>query len=358
MVSIIPNNWIESNVLISRDVTYPNFVHALDFNKLGDILDKPTESLMLDRTITKGNSFISIIDAQNYARYWHGYLIILRPLLVFTDIKGIYWINMFVFYILLGTLLYYLATRTKPSYSLFLLISMIPAHFYIIPCCMQYIGVFLISFIASIITLKKDQLDFGLLMFIVGCLTSFFDFLTAPLITLILPLSIYMLLLDRRLTIKEQISHILLFSAIWSAGYVLFWASKWVIGSLILQRNILAEANDRISLRAGTYNLSRAMSVIGTIGVYFGSNMKLLGISILAEFTGIAILSIKKEFSFCWKLIIQGIPLLWYFLTANHSLMHDYMTYRNVIVISFLGLILLKNAWDCILSKDNSPFKK
>ena len=97
LVSLIPNDLILKNVINSQQIAYPNFAHALDFSKLADILDKPTEALMLNRTLLDGNRFLSIMDSQDYARYWHGYLIVLRPLLVFTDITGIYFVNMFIY---------------------------------------------------------------------------------------------------------------------------------------------------------------------------------------------------------------------------------------------------------------------
>ena len=345
LVSLIPNKLILNNVSLSQEIAYPNFAHALDFNKLADILDKPTEALMLNRTLLEGNAFHSIMDAQNYARYWHGYLIVLRPLLVFTDITGIYYVNMFVFYGLLAVLLYYIAVKLKPSYAVFLMLAMVPAHFYIIPCCMQYIGVFVIAFISSIIVLRNQDCDIGLLLFITGCLTSFFDFLTAPLITLILPLSLYLLMKEKQLSVKDQLLSVVKYSILWGIGYVFFWASKWVIGSLVLQKNVLLEANDRIYLRAGTYSLSRSMSVIGTVGVYFGSNMRLMGACIMMELVAFIALLIKKEYTALWKILVQCIPLVWYYLTANHSLMHDYMTYRNVIVIVLLSLIIIECAY-------------
>ena len=347
IVSLIPNRMVEANVTYSRNFAPSGeYVNALDFKIRGSILDKPTESVMLKNSLNNEsmNPLKSIMDAQNYARYWHGYLIVLRPLLVFTDITGIYYVNMFVFYGLLAVLLYYIAVKLKPSYAVFLMLAMVPAHFYIIPCCMQYIGVFVIAFISSIIVLRNQDCDIGLLLFITGCLTSFFDFLTAPLITLILPLSLYLLMKEKQLSVKDQLLSVVKYSILWGIGYVFFWASKWIIGSLVLQKNVLLEAGNSLNERTGTFYMSRSLSVVGVINVYFGFHTIYMAVCIAIEVFAFTVLVMKKKHCIFWKLLIQIIPIIWYFLTSNHSLQHNFMTYRNVIVIAWLGIILVESA--------------
>ena len=104
LTSLIPNSLIRNNVetslqKIPEGVTEPMFL----YDRRSSIRDCVSERIMLKTAINNDSmdSFQSIMDANDYARYWHGYLVFLRPLLLFFDIEGIYFINQIVFFTLL-----------------------------------------------------------------------------------------------------------------------------------------------------------------------------------------------------------------------------------------------------------------
>ena len=84
---------------------------------------------------------------------------------------------------------------------------------------------------------------------------------------------------------------------------------------------------------------------------YFGGKTLYTGIAIGLEIPPLFYLVGKKDKTIPWKLAIQVMPLLWYFVLANHSLMHDYMTYRNVIIIVFLELVMWIDVWEVLKEK-------
>lgn len=47
--------------------------------------DRPTEGAMLRATIKPNEDILNTVMIPSYARYWHGYIIIIRPLLNFID---------------------------------------------------------------------------------------------------------------------------------------------------------------------------------------------------------------------------------------------------------------------------------
>ena len=51
-------------------------------------------------------------------------------------------------------------------------------------------------------------------------------------------------------------SSIIVKSFLWGIGYLCMWFSKWIIASVIMKKNIILEAIDRIFLRTGNTTLT------------------------------------------------------------------------------------------------------
>lgn len=344
IVSAIPNSWIEQNINTSFAVTTADYypvVHPFTYRNA--LIDTPTEHIMLELCSTDGNNILQNAMIPTYDRYWHGYLVILKPLLIITDTAGICSLNMVIFYGLLIYLLWLIATKIKPVYAFLLFMAMIPAHFYLIPLCMQYIGVFIIALIASVWVMKSDSVDIGKCLFICGCCTSFFDFLTTPLVTLLFPLTLYYLKNQNKYSYKEWTKKLFIYCFIWAVGYLLFWASKWVISSFVLNKNVIYEAVERASMRSGEseYVTNRLVAVAGVFLTYCYKT-PILAVALVLEILGVLYQIIKKN-KYVWNLLfIQCIPIAWYFILANHSVNHSYMTYRGLIILFFIEAILIK----------------
>lgn len=126
----------------------------------------------------------------DYARYWHGYLTILKPLLCLFDYGDIREILKFTGL----AMLIYLCVLLERAHMARMIPAFIAAmaymEFHTVGMSMQYTWVFFIAILFSIIILKKrEQLVFSSIPFLmIGMLTSYFDFLTYPLFTLGIPL--------------------------------------------------------------------------------------------------------------------------------------------------------------------------
>ena len=201
------------------------------------MIDNFTDSLMISHAINGSNSnpFVKSLENQrfseadkdqrivikdylntgtsnqtiNYNRYWHGYLTILKPALFLFEYTTLKTINLVVsiVLILLASILFY--KKTNLTYALGFIGSILVLQPYIISQCLQYSSTYYISLISIIlILLKYDKekylSDYIYLFVIIGCLTSFFDLLTAPLITFGLPL-LTLISLDKNTKLKEVI---------------------------------------------------------------------------------------------------------------------------------------------------------
>ena len=192
--------------------------------------------------------------------------------------------------------------------------------------------------------------------FIIGGLTCFFDFLTTPVLSLGLPLLIYVLLNRRsgdwKLVIKSTLC--------WGLGYASIWMTKWVLVSALTDYNMIADAVSQVFLRMG---ISSGNGVnpeeeqgnvlferIGETFVDLPSNpTMLLILFFLGIVCGIFFLLPKKKHAYknnIAYILIALIPIVWYIMLGNHTGIHWRFTHRSLAVTIFAGLLFLMNSID------------
>ncbi len=91
----------------------------------------------------------------NYARYWHGYLSILRTLLIFFDIAGIRKILLIIFIILFIWLIKLIKEKIGITASMIFAISLILEGYFYVSYSLESAPVFIVMMISSIILLKR-----------------------------------------------------------------------------------------------------------------------------------------------------------------------------------------------------------
>lgn len=300
----------------------------------------------------------------SYARYWQGYQVIVRPLLVLFNYDQIRILN----YILLFSLATFTAWTIRKKLGMqtmwLFLLSLLLINFPIVPLSMQFSTVFYLAFIAMLVIMRnyaeleaKDLIP--LAFFIIGACTSYFDFLTAPLITLGLPLIILVLLRK-----SQEYRTIIINGAAWGVGYGLCWASKWYIGRLFTGQDILGIAMDSASLHTSNLWRGRAMTlenIFSFIVETMSSRHVLIpAVIILILFLGAFIYFIKSKKALVSNLhfiLIAAMVPVWYLILRHHSIQHGWFTWRAMLVTIFAGLILLSRTIDFhkFSKKNNLP---
>ena len=205
--------------------------------------------------------------------------------------------------------------------------------------------------------------------FIIGGLTSFFDFLTTPVLSLGLPLSLH-LLLNRE---GEKWRKVVKMGIIWLAGYASIWLSKWILVSLFTEHNMLLEALQQMSIHMGLESV-HSTNPFGDGNVLFEriyvtftdlpSNpitLWLVFVFIIGCIT-LALLP-KKEKGYnqnAGYLLIALIPIAWYLATGTHTGVHWRFTHRSLWVTCFSLSIFLLNLidWQRITNMWNGLLKK
>lgn len=307
----------------------------------------PMESLY--EVIALANDDYQII---NYGRYWHGYQIILRPLLCFFTYADIRQLNMFIQLALVFALVYILA-KSKDKMLIFPFLGM---YAFLSPVALfssfQYSACFYVMMVALIglFGLKKYINDMNriYLFLLVGILTAFFDFLTYPFITLGVPLIAYLASDDECLIFfKKSIKEISFNTVSWGIGYVGMWASKWVIASVFTNENVISNAVEKIKFRSGHFSHRDTWLSTMKLNLSVCNKIVLLLIFILLAVFFI-INRIKNYRSMHMRvcpgtftiLFVSGYPLIWYYFSMEHSSCHSYFTWREL-AISVFGILAI-----------------
>lgn len=319
--------------------------------------DSSSPELSLMGYINNNTSERSVVT---YPRYWHGYLIFLKPFFLFFDFADSRMFHLGLQTILIVTLISLLYRRKLVQYLIpftLLIVLWNPAS---IGMCMQYYACFYLSFLSMIIILwkadylLKNTFYFNILFLITGICTSYFDFLTYPIATLGLPLCIWLLLVPYN---KKNLFHLITNAVFWAIGYLGMWVEKWILSSVILKENILQDAIVNIAFRTSTTVDANQINRIDTIFyilrtlikwpyvIFFGIPfLFILSRGICKNIRTNTGISMEKYVKLVLFILIALIPCAWFFVTANHAYIHPRLVYRNCgvsLFALFSGIIVL-----------------
>lgn len=196
-----------------------------------------------------GSAIVNAMDINGYSRYWHGYLVLLRPLITIFTYGQLRYLMAAVFLLQI----IYLAAGFREKFGMYVsmafAISLVAVNIMAVPYSFHVSICMMFAFTAGMIVLKKydpskENIKIWSFFLITGAITSYIDFLTTPVLTLALPLLILIMinLQHGENNLKSNFLTCFRNSFAWCIGYALYWAEKWLIGSLILQKNVLADA--------------------------------------------------------------------------------------------------------------------
>ena len=293
--------------------------------------------------------------AHPYFWYWHGYIVILKPLLTFFNYNNIRILNILgqlICLILLVTLLY---SRGFKKYILPFAVAYIIMMPVTVSLSLQFSACYYMMMISSIVLLKWKEYfektnNYWIVFLITGIGTSFFDLLTYPIVTLGTPLIIYFIM-NKEDSIKKMAGNMLEKVAFWGIGYVVFWIGKWAVASLLLQENCFVRALSKI-------NQHTSMDASGlvdkfTIGEVLKRGFVWLQTPMLVVIIVLALVYLlimlfkshgisKKGLKLSIPLFVVSLfPVMWFIFASSHVYFHYWMEYRSCFVLVFGGLAAL-----------------
>ncbi len=293
-----------------------------------------------------------------YGRYWHGYLTVLKPLLCFLNYGTIRYLDIFMLITTAGILIFLLYKKQMKQYIIPYLLVLLLLDPFAISNSLQYSWVYFITSIASIILLLKmdrwgnDTGKYVIFFTVTGCITSYFDLLTYPLVTLGIPAVLFLCRSEDNF--KENLRLLLCMFMAWGFGYFGMWGLKWIIGSLLTSGNLLSDALSQAAFRVSmTDREGEAISLISVFKDNFtqlmSSPVALIALIYLIILAVTLIVHIRSLLSrsqdqklYGLLFVLAGLlPIAWYTFMSNHSYVHSFFTYRDLTISVFALLCML-----------------
>lgn len=289
-------------------------------------------------------------SVKTYPRYWHGYKIILKPLLAFLNINEIRDLNMFFILVCCTAIILLLYKNGMGSYIIPYLFGICFLEIPTVAKSLQNSTIFHLISLAGIVILLGSRKEafrkrYWAFFLMVGMATSYFDFLTYPIATLGFTLIFYVGLVGvyEKYDLKF-VWHTIENSFLWGIGYLGMWAMKWVLGTLFTGQNLFLDAKEGITLRAGNEFQGVVLNekaVLDVMKEYFQGQAIVYLIPLFILCLCVWIIKTKgykdkrNWMAVMVLLVISIYPFMWYYISKNHSYQHAFFTYRSMSVFVF-----------------------
>ena len=275
----------------------------------------------------------NIDESFEYSRYWHGYLIILKPLLLimnYNQIRYLFFTLTILCSIILSILIY---KKFNMWYMLSFIFSILITDLLISAVCINTSICFLISLITSIyIIYRTDKIkNIYILFFFIGIITNVFDLLTNPILTLGLPLISYYMISEKK---EKNLKQLILLMFNWAIGYFIFWFMKWLITDIIFNRNIIENAFLQILYRTTGESIG-INALVYRLKIFAGNYIFILMYILLIMYIILLYINRKSIVNCLVYLLISLIPLIWFYVLKNHSTVHAFFSYRNLFIVIY-----------------------
>lgn len=305
-----------------------------------------------------------------YDRYWHGTILLLRPMLVFFQMSQIYTLIGCVFAVLF-LILCVLLWRRKMIYAAVILAIAIPVcGMQYMPFCAEYWSPWLIALLLMIYVLirRPGLWEGSLLMLMSGTAAAYFDFLTTETVTFGLPYLILLLLWEQKfsqMTKGKYLLSMIQAGCLWVAGYGAAMLIKWVGSSLLLGQNRISFALTKAVYWEGGNSgeiISRSEGILANVRMLLpfrniGDDLNLilaLMAVILLLFSFVFLFRREKAPAIGPALLLTAcIPALRILVMSLHSGYHYFFTYRALyLTVSAAGIYIVKKVdWKMVRKK-------
>lgn len=334
---------------------------------------------------------LSLGPNADYARYWHGSQVLIRPLLVLTSVKGI---RLALFALLIALNLWLIARllRQGQRYAAIIYIAgLLLTGFWMTAFSLEYIMTFLVmtaacigvSFLCRDASAPKGDSpaacrapvaaaqarQMTALFIVSGVVTCFLDFLTTETLTFTVPYLLYLFLLksqDRLGTLRRELSRMAKWGAAWLASYAAMFAIKWGLIGVTLGTSAFADA-----LRSAAVRMDGSILAAGLSAGEAGSRLQQMSGALLRNLAclfpvttdvskpavlmltwgvlavSFAVFYLLRKDPVDGRLIAllaltAAIPYARFLCLSNHSYIHYFFAYRaQMAAVMALGGMLL-----------------
>ncbi|MEO1015191.1 MAG: hypothetical protein AAFX08_08395 [Pseudomonadota bacterium] len=193
-------------------------------------------------------------EPRDYFRYWHGHLALTRPLLSilpYNDIRGIlFTASLALFGWFLWRLGVDFGARASLAFALPFLVLNALGYWVVASKAVTWF----LAIGASIFLSRRGGLGVPhIAYFLIGALTAFFDFLTAPALIFCLPTIVWLMYARAEQGFEQspfaKWRNVFWMGCFFVAGYAGLWAAKLAIAAVLLETPVWADAIGRAGMR-------------------------------------------------------------------------------------------------------------
>ena len=390
------------------DCILTNIIYHIDKNNLVESVlsasyyNPEDENVQTSFAYAVGNKVEPDVD---YSRYWHGSMVLLRPLFVIFDIAGV---RMVLGILILLMTVWFEILLFKNRYSIFGVcygVGLMLVSVWMCAFCVEYAMPFVVMSMELPVLFvlltrayekkdaqndkvkrdenkldnqkadehkldnRKPEVILWAVLACAGIVTAFVDFLTTETVTFTMAYILYLIVKNRQnqmKPIKEELICLIKSGIVWFASYGLMIALKWVLALAVLGKdaffNALSQAALRISGDAtlgnvpGAEVVSNYERISGALWrnmgcIYpFKSTMSYGTSMIFILLVGLIVFSLwylfrEKTKSCINKVlaIVSLLPVMRFLVLNNHSYIHFFFTYRALLVSVVVIMYILTN---------------
>ena len=383
---MLPTDRIYTNVrasldMLDRETSYFSITPALQ----GAQLDNFTEALYLNEALvnTKNASLKECVlsgyvfdangddgdslTALSYAvtepdsiplfpsckRFFNGYEVAVKPLLMLTTYSGIRQVNLYLSLFLSLLLLYCMQKRGLRRYIPPMIVSVLFIRPLTLSLNMTFFGFYVCMLVPCIciLLLEKETLreKAWLLFGIAGAATYYFNMNYIQLLSFGIPMLFYFLAAGIPERPLELLGTIAAYLFVWIVGCIGMMVFKWVVYAVFIDRHIFGEMAAQFFSRTDVDRGSRFSAIARNMKTGFGNlwwnvleAIFVIG-NLAARLYGKRRLSItRSEFLLLALMILLTAGR--YFILSNHVIIHHWVTYRLIMIPVLTFNILITNA--------------
>lgn len=380
-VHCIPLDRIQENVrqslpMLQRDFLYGEAIEGYPASEIGSFTDclmlehavyAPEEHSVLEQVLymyrgesgqgegwAPGYSLIDYLSGVEqareveYSRYWHGYLVVLKPLLYFMSFNALRMLASCLQLFLVGLILWLCFQRGEHFLGMSFLAALPFLYFFNLYLSLSLSICFYLMAVVVLVQLKWHEVLcrrqwYGEFFFLAGMATAYFDFLTYPLVTLGFPLCIFLYLSEYHW--RESLKKLVVCSGAWGGGYAGIWAMKWVLVDFLAGGSTIGDGWNTILQRTSSVSgQSKGAGFLTVIVKNLGAYTNWAFYFVIFVIAAAAISFLVKNREFVRRnhpggagciLIVGMYPFFWYFLAQNHSEEHWVFTCKILAVTVF-----------------------
>lgn len=300
----------------------------------------------------EGGDLPAALEPFSYARYWHGYLIWLRPLLAFLSYGQVRIVQYGVLFVLLALVLARLWKQAGWRPALWFVLSQLAVSVFFVPRQVQFFTTFFLAYAGCAWVLDRRfgprtlvSLAVGLV--VLGTATAFCDLLVTPILTLGLPMAVWLVCVPQRLCAGvRQCAAVISGALCWGVGYGVCWALKWVLAGLVTGQDVIGDALHQVGVRTAADTWHGIELTWGNIFAFVYDTLQSKGL-----FWPLILLAVLcvAVFVLCLRsrdALLKALPLgltalmapVWLAALRAHSIQHGWFTWRALAPTVFAGL--------------------